>query len=237
VTTTDIRPRASPFSCAREKSSMPGRGVVAVGGMTASADRFSDAMNLCSDSKGMGRCAARPPLPRRGPCRAWSRTDKARPRWGRPRPSISPRPERSSASFAQRRHASHQPERFRRLAERLAPLLDLSLPRALAYRIQEIAFGGLSKATLRRLASLAAEFESDRRIATPAQPRIKPGARLVREWHGRTHAVVVTEDKSGRRSGCARTRRSSPPRVDRRDEFRSARVRRASSEKEYRGQS
>ena len=66
--------------------------------------------------------------------------------------------------------------------------------RALAYRIQEIAFGGLSKATLRRLASLAAEFESDGRIATPAQPRIKPGARLVREWHGRTHAVVVTED-------------------------------------------
>ena len=61
-------------------------------------------------------------------------------------------------------------------------------------RIQEIAFGGLAKATLRRLASLAAGFESDGRIAPPAQPRIKPGARLVREWHGRTHAVVVTED-------------------------------------------
>ena len=66
--------------------------------------------------------------------------------------------------------------------------------RAIAYRIQEIAFGGLSKATLRRLATLAAEFESDGRIATPVKPRIKPGARLVREWHGRTHAVVVTED-------------------------------------------
>jgi hypothetical protein len=64
--------------------------------------------------------------------------------------------------------------------------------RALAYRIQEIAFGGLSKATLRRLASLSAEFESDGRITTPAQPRIKLGARLVREWHGRTHVVVVT---------------------------------------------
>ena len=61
--------------------------------------------------------------------------------------------------------------------------------RALAYRIQEIAFGGLSKATLRRLAALAAGFESDGRIAPPA-PRIKPGARLVREWHGRPrHAV------------------------------------------------
>ena len=67
------------------------------------------------------------------------------------------------------------------------------MTRALAYRIHEIAFGGLSKATLRRLAALA-EFESDGRIATSAQPRIKPGARLVREWHGRTHAVVVTEE-------------------------------------------
>jgi hypothetical protein len=27
-----------------------------------------------------------------------------------------------------------------------------------------------------------------------AQPRLKPGARLVREWHGRTHTVVVVED-------------------------------------------
>jgi Protein of unknown function (DUF2924) len=72
--------------------------------------------------------------------------------------------------------------------------VDISLVELATYRTQEIAFGGLSKATLRRLASLAAEFESDGRIAPPAQPRIKPGARLVREWHGRTHAAVVTED-------------------------------------------
>ena len=84
---------------------------------------------------------------------------------------------------------------WRRLYRAEPPRLSRDLMmRALAYRIQEIAFGGLSKATLRRLASLAAEFESDGRIAPPAQPRIKPGARLVREWHGRTHAVVVTED-------------------------------------------
>ena len=68
------------------------------------------------------------------------------------------------------------------------------MTRALAYRIQEIAFGGLSKATLRRLAGLAAEFESDGRNATQSQPRIKPGARLVREWHGRTHSVIATEE-------------------------------------------
>ncbi len=86
-------------------------------------------------------------------------------------------------------------QEWRRLHRAEPPRLSRDLMmRALAYRIQEIAFGGLSKATLRRLASLAAEFESDGRIATPARPRIKPGARLVREWHGRTHAVVVTEE-------------------------------------------
>jgi Protein of unknown function (DUF2924) len=86
-------------------------------------------------------------------------------------------------------------QEWRRLYRAEPPRLSRDLmTRALAYRIQEIAFGGLSKATLRRLASLAAEFESDGRIATPARPRIKPGARLVREWHGRTHAVVVTEE-------------------------------------------
>ena len=86
-------------------------------------------------------------------------------------------------------------QEWRRLYRAEPPRLSRNLMmRAIAYRIQEIAFGGLSKATLRRLATLAAEFESDGRIAPPAQPRIKPGARLVREWHGRTHAVVVTED-------------------------------------------
>jgi hypothetical protein len=86
-------------------------------------------------------------------------------------------------------------QEWRRLYRAEPPRLSRDLMmRALAYRIQEIAFGGLSKSTLRRLATLAVEFESEGRIATPAQPRIKPGARLVREWHGRTHAVVVTEE-------------------------------------------
>ena len=86
-------------------------------------------------------------------------------------------------------------QEWRRLYRAEPPRLSRDLMmRALAYRIQEIAFGGLSKATLRRLATLVAGFECDGRIAAPTQPRIKPGARLVREWHGRTHAVVVTED-------------------------------------------
>ena len=37
-------------------------------------------------------------------------------------------------------------------------------------------------------------FESNGRIATQSQPRIKPGARLVREWHERTYSVIATEE-------------------------------------------
>lgn len=86
-------------------------------------------------------------------------------------------------------------QEWRRLYRAEPPRLSRDLmTRALAYRIQEIAFGGLSKATLRRLARLAAEFESDGRIATQSQPRIRPGARLVREWHGRTYSAVATEE-------------------------------------------
>jgi hypothetical protein len=66
--------------------------------------------------------------------------------------------------------------------------------RAIAYRLQEIAEGGLSKVTQRRLTSLANQLETDGRIAPLPGPRIKPGSRLVREWHGRTHTVCVTDE-------------------------------------------
>ena len=66
--------------------------------------------------------------------------------------------------------------------------------RAIAYRLQEIAHGGPSKVTQRRLMTLTAEFETGGTIATPPRPKIKPGSRLVREWHGRTHTVCVTDD-------------------------------------------
>jgi hypothetical protein len=66
--------------------------------------------------------------------------------------------------------------------------------RAIAYRLQEIAHGGLSKATQRRLMTLSNQLETAGRIMPPSGPRIKPGSRLVREWHGRTHTVCVTDD-------------------------------------------
>ena len=51
----------------------------------------------------------------------------------------------------------------------------------------------MCKVTQRRLMTLAAEFETGGTIAPPPRPKIKPGSRLVREWHGRTHAVCVTD--------------------------------------------
>jgi DUF2924 family protein len=68
------------------------------------------------------------------------------------------------------------------------------LVRTLAYRLQELAYGGLSKATQRKLAILTKEFETKGSIASDPNPRIRPGSRLMREWCGRTHTVVVTED-------------------------------------------
>jgi hypothetical protein len=70
---------------------------------------------------------------------------------------------------------------------------DLLL-RGIAYRRQELEHGGLSKTTRRKLKTLAKMFRSKGRVAPDAGLALKPGARLVREWHGRTHTVTVTED-------------------------------------------
>ena len=64
----------------------------------------------------------------------------------------------------------------------------------IAYRLQEIEHGGLGKATLRKLRTLAKTLRSTGRVGSTPSLSLKSGARLVREWHGRTHTVTVTED-------------------------------------------
>jgi Protein of unknown function (DUF2924) len=61
------------------------------------------------------------------------------------------------------------------------------LLRGITYKLQERAFGGLSKATLRKLRASAARSQARRRPPVS----FKPGTRLVREWHGQTHTVVI----------------------------------------------
>jgi Protein of unknown function (DUF2924) len=70
---------------------------------------------------------------------------------------------------------------------------DLIL-RAIAYRLQERTHGGLGLATERRLNALAEELEAKGAAHFDPATVLKPGTRLVREWHGRTHTVIVAED-------------------------------------------
>jgi hypothetical protein len=84
---------------------------------------------------------------------------------------------------------------WRRLYRNHPPRLSRDLlVRTIAYRLQELAYGGLSKATQRKLIALTNELQTNGGIAPDPGPRVRPGARLVREWRGRTHTVVVTED-------------------------------------------
>jgi hypothetical protein len=68
------------------------------------------------------------------------------------------------------------------------------LMRAAAYQIQERALGGLDRKTKRRLHTLARTLDTDGRLPLSPGPGLKPGARLIREWHGKTYRVAVLED-------------------------------------------
>ena len=70
---------------------------------------------------------------------------------------------------------------------------DLLL-RGIAYRRQELKHGGLSKTTRRKAQDTGEDVPDHGRVGPDPGLALKPGARLVREWHGRTHTVTVTED-------------------------------------------
>lgn len=65
--------------------------------------------------------------------------------------------------------------------------------RAIAYRLQERALGGLSKSTLRKLGLMARKLEAEGARSFNPRPTMKAGTGLVREWGGETHSVVVLE--------------------------------------------
>jgi|SRR5208337_422308 len=67
------------------------------------------------------------------------------------------------------------------------------LTRAIAYRLQERAFGGPDPAT-RRLLERTAEDLSARRLKRVAPAlRASSGTLLIREWHGAAHQVTVLD--------------------------------------------
>ena len=68
------------------------------------------------------------------------------------------------------------------------------LIRALAYRIQEKALGGIKPSTRRLLAKAARDASAQRPIQVAPRPTLKRGTVLLREWHGTQHQVIVRED-------------------------------------------
>ncbi len=69
------------------------------------------------------------------------------------------------------------------------------LSRGVTYKLQERSLGGLSKSTARKLEQAGAEPPGNG-ATKPAPPMaLKPGTRLVREWHGVTHTVLVHADR------------------------------------------
>ncbi|MEW6767029.1 MAG: DUF2924 domain-containing protein [Pseudomonadota bacterium] len=66
----------------------------------------------------------------------------------------------------------------------------------LAYRIQELAYGGLRKETLERLRAMAKEYDTKKRAKSKKGEEFRPiaGTKLIREWQGIEHCVTVRSD-------------------------------------------
>jgi hypothetical protein len=65
------------------------------------------------------------------------------------------------------------------------------LRRSIAHRIQEKAYGGLSRSAQRLLDQMMKAFAAKPNGKIVLPRRIKPGSVLVREWKGKSHRVMV----------------------------------------------
>ena len=66
----------------------------------------------------------------------------------------------------------------------------------LAYRIQELAYGGLKPETVKRLETLGEQLDGGDRKKSRVRADMMPivGTRLIREWQGVEHVATVTTD-------------------------------------------
>jgi len=91
-------------------------------------------------------------------------------------------------------------ERWRELYETDPPAYKRQhMIRRLAYRIQELAYGGLSDETKAELERIAEEDEQCRKARAPRRQKRKgtqpvPGTRLIREWQGKRYEVTALAD-------------------------------------------
>ena len=65
----------------------------------------------------------------------------------------------------------------------------------LAYRIQELAYGGLKPETIERLEALGEQLASGKGLSRRSADENRPisGTRLIREWQGVEHCVTVRD--------------------------------------------
>jgi hypothetical protein len=68
------------------------------------------------------------------------------------------------------------------------------LTRAVGYRLQERAFGGLKPSTLRLLERLGGDYSANHLVHSAAR-KATDGTVLVREWRGVSHRVEVLDDR------------------------------------------
>jgi hypothetical protein len=66
------------------------------------------------------------------------------------------------------------------------------LVRAVAYRKQEVTSGGPRLELQRQIRQIGLELQQTGRLWI--RPQVKPGTRLMREWRGRSHEVLVLDD-------------------------------------------
>ena len=88
-------------------------------------------------------------------------------------------------------------EQWRQLFEGEPPAFNRRyLESRLAYRIQELAYGGLKPDTVRRLEKLGEELDGGRVDVRkrPANDRPISGTRLIRDYQGVEHCVTVRDD-------------------------------------------
>lgn len=81
------------------------------------------------------------------------------------------------------------------------------LHRAIGYKIQEKALGGLNRRTQLRLSSLKLALHRGKASAGDrTSPTLKSGTKLLREWQGKVHEVLALDD--GRFAYAGKTYRS-----------------------------
>ncbi len=69
------------------------------------------------------------------------------------------------------------------------------LIRAIAYRLQERAYGGLKPSTRRLLSRFAEETAAESSLRVPQIRKARSGTILVREWQGKAHRVTMLEQR------------------------------------------